>query len=176
LARRRRYPRPYFLNDAAAAQFYYDFYALAQKYSYLMAWVLKYEVNQLTSGVVDEEHCEFLSVSTTGGSPSGAGPTSEYTSPYPPGKSDLISGSGTNSLALSGSLDHSSNSGLHYVWTPSKNMLHRTDAFKKTFGGFGTTGGAAGLALPQTVPVIKTGPAIPANRSGRTRSQSTIRR
>jgi hypothetical protein len=166
-------PSPYFLNDAAGAAGYADLYALWRSLSPRMAWALLYQVNQLSGGVVDEEHDLFLSVSTTGGSPSGVSPTSEYTSPYPPGKSDLISGKGTNSLALSGSLDNSSSAGLHFIWTPSKNRQHAVAAFKTSWGGFGTTGGAAGLALPDTTPVIKTGPAGPAT-GRRTRRQYAL--
>jgi hypothetical protein len=166
---------PYAANDEG--QWYRAFYGNLATNADVKAWAGHYQVNQLTNGIVQEGHLIALSVNTPGGAPSGVAATAKYVADYPPGALDPTTGKpapnikGTaNTLANSGSLQSSSSAGVNWVWTPDPNKQNAMTSWRETFGGFGPTGGAAGLTaavVPPILPATTGGAASPNGRKVR---------
>jgi hypothetical protein len=149
---------PFVLNDEPA--FYHHLYNYAAANADVYAWLGHYQQNQFNSngnGIVDESHLIALSIGSSTGSPAGVPSTAKYVGDVPPGytTATTTTQSGTTpTLAQMGSLQHSSSNGLYWQWTTDPNKQDAMTSWRETFGGFGTTGGAAGLQIPIVAPVI----------------------
>lgn len=103
-----------------------------------------------TPVLLDESHSIAFSVPTSGGSPMGTAATTPWTGDYPPGVSVPNVNGANNTIANTGSLQHSSDLGLHWVWTPDPSKHNAMMGWRRTFGGEGGALGlgAAGLRVP----------------------------
>jgi hypothetical protein len=139
-------------------------YGKMQAAADVIAWGIHYFQNSPYVGpggtpvVLDELHDVAFGVSSTGGAPLGQASTTPWTGDYPPGTSGPNVNGSTNTLARVGSLQNSSDSGLHFVWSNDPASTQKRDSWQATFGGVGSLNGlgAEGLTVAVTPPVTPT--------------------